>query len=102
MKKAGPAARPGRRTRPGDRRPSADSRHVRGLGALLALRLLELDLRTLLERLVAARLDRAEVDEQVGATTVRGDEAIALVRVEPLDGSGCHADSFLLSSAPNK
>ena len=35
-------------------------------------------------------LDRREVGEDVGAAVVRGDEAEALVSVEPLDGANCH------------
>src|SRR5690606_5989517 len=57
------------------------------LQALLALRDLEGDLLAFLERLEAAALDRAEMDEQVVAA-LRGDEAEALGIVEPLDGSG--------------
>src|SRR3954452_17981419 len=96
QKEAGQDARHWRRTLPGERSVLADGRDVRCLRALLALGLLELHLRAFLERLVATRLNRAEVDEQVGAATIGGDEAVALVSVEPLDGSGCHADSFLL------
>src|SRR5258708_17725316 len=64
--------------------------HVCGLGALVALLGLALHLCTLRERPVAAALDRAEVDEQVLATLIGGDEPVTLVRVEPLDSSGCH------------
>src|SRR4051812_14506220 len=64
--------------------------HVCGLRALLALLGLELDLRALGERPVAAALDRAEVHEQVLPAVVRRDEPVTLVCVEPLDGSGCH------------
>src|SRR4051794_6073853 len=39
------------------------------------------------------------MDEEVLAALVRGDEAEALVVVEPLDGSGCHA--FLHGSCCN-
>src|SRR5213595_1350380 len=67
-----------------------DQADVRGLRALLALLLFVLDLRALGKRPVAAALDRAEVHEQVLVTLVGGDEPVALVRVEPLDGSGCH------------
>src|SRR3954449_1301031 len=48
------------------------------------------DLRALGERLEAVRVDPRVVDEEVLAALVRGDEAEALVVVEPLDGSGCH------------
>src|SRR5215208_125247 len=69
----------------------AENAHVCGLGALVALLRLELDLRALIEGLEARAFDRAEMDEEVLASLVRRDEAEALVRVEPLDGSGCHA-----------
>ena len=41
------------------------------------------------------RRDRAVVREHVGAAVVRGDEAVALFGVEPLDGSSCHDVFFL-------
>src|SRR3712207_9060542 len=50
------------------------------------------DLGALLEGAVAVGLDRAVVDEQVLARVVRGDEAEALVVVEPLDGSSGHVE----------
>src|SRR5712691_1810568 len=61
-----------------------------GLGAPLALRDLELDPLALFEGAVSVRLDRREVDENVLAT-VDGDEAVSLVRVEPLDGALSHS-----------
>src|SRR3954464_12821105 len=67
-----------------------DQADVRGLRALVALLLLVLDLRALGERPVAAALDRAEVHEQILVTLIGCDESVAFVRVEPLDGSGCH------------
>ena len=63
---------------------------VASLGALLALGRLELDARTLGEGLEALARDRAEMDEDVLAALIRGDEAIPLRVVEPLNGSGCH------------
>src|SRR5688500_9046229 len=69
---------------------SADGHDVRCLGALLALAHLELDLRALGEGAKAVTRDRAEVDEDILAAPVRGDEAIALRVVEPLHGSGRH------------
>src|SRR3954454_13343447 len=69
---------------------SLDDGHVLCLGALLTLDALELDLRALGERLEAVAGDCAVVDEQVLTACVRGDEAIPLRIVEPLDGSGCH------------
>jgi hypothetical protein len=64
-----------------------------GLGSLLTLADLELHTLTLIERTVAIHLDRGPVHEDVGATTINGDEAITLFGVEPLDGSLSH---FLL------
>src|ERR687889_506468 len=63
---------------------------VLGLRTLGALGQVELDLLVLVERLVAAGLDRGEVDEDVLAAAVLRDEAEALVSVEPLDGALCH------------
>src|ERR1041384_3707089 len=79
-----------RRAAPARRRVLREQVHVRGLRALLALLGLVLHLRTFVQRAIAAALNGAEVDEQVLATLIRGDEPITLVRVEPLDGSGCH------------
>src|SRR4029453_14888300 len=59
--------------------------HVRGLGALGAVGDLELDGLALVECLVAVALDGREVDEDVVAA-VAGDEAVALLVAEPLDG----------------
>src|SRR5215471_11464310 len=78
---------------PPERRDLGDHAHVRGLRALVTLLLLVLDLRALGERPVAAALDRAEVHEQILVTLVGCDESVTLVRVEPLDGSGCHISS---------
>src|SRR4029453_13978755 len=63
---------------------------VAGLRALRALLGLVLDLRAFFQALVALPLDRAEVHEDVVAAVGLCDEAVALVGVEPLDGSGCH------------
>src|SRR3954467_5559588 len=63
-------------------------------GALRTLLGVVADLRALGERLEAAALDRAVVDEQVLARLVGRDEAEALVVVEPLHGSGGHRDSL--------
>ena len=41
-------------------------------------------------RLLKPAADRAVVDEDVLATIVLRDEAVTLVVVEPLHGSGCH------------
>src|SRR5436309_15665687 len=93
----------GRRTANAARRSNElrEEVHVRGLRALVALLSLVLDLRALGERPVAAALDRAEVHEQVLATLIRGDEPVTLVRVEPLDSSGCHLDFHLLAELLN-
>jgi anti-sigma regulatory factor (Ser/Thr protein kinase) len=66
-----------------------DRPHVGGLGALGALGHVELDGLALVQRAVAARLDGAEVHEDVLAG-LRLDEAVALVGVEPLHGSNSH------------
>src|SRR6478736_8427774 len=63
---------------------------VLSLGTLGALGEVELDLLVLVERLVAARLDRGEVDEHVLAAAILRDEAEALFSVEPLDGALSH------------
>ena len=60
-----------------------------GLGAFLTLGDLELDARTVVERLVTVHINRGEVDEDV-LTTVDRDEAVALLAVEPLDSALCH------------
>src|SRR5689334_16544949 len=66
------------------------------LRALLALGDLELDPLVLLQSAVPARLDGREVDEHVSTPAVDGDEAEALVCVEPLHGSLRHAELSLL------
>src|SRR5688572_12193853 len=67
-----------------------DGDDVEGLGALLALAGLELDLGALGEGLEALTADAAVVDEKVLASVLRRDEAVALRVVEPLHGSCCH------------
>src|ERR687897_2557300 len=75
-----------------DPRPGgSDGANVLGLGALLALRDVELDLLALVERLVAVRDDGGVVAEDVGAAAVLGDEPEALLRVEPLHSALSHA-----------
>src|SRR3954447_6444624 len=78
---------------------SADAAHRVGLRALLSLRHLELDALAFFERLVTIHLDGAVVNEDV-ATAVDGDEAEALLRVEPLDCALCHNDPTLLDPRP--
>src|SRR5262245_21118486 len=72
-----------------------DDADVAGLGALLSLRDVELALLILVEVPVPCARDRAEVHEDVWAPVVRGDEAEALLAVEPLHGSCSHV-LFLL------
>src|SRR5688572_26565250 len=75
------------------RRPKVGSglRDVRCLRSFLSLDDLKFDAIALGERLEAVGLDRAEVDEDVGASLAR-DESVALCIVEPLHGAGdaCH------------
>src|SRR3954468_23684228 len=63
---------------------------VDGLGALVAGLGVEGDLRALSQRLEAVGVDAGVMDEEVLAALVRGNEAEALVVVEPLHGSGSH------------
>src|SRR3954469_12262806 len=64
--------------------------NVLRLRTLGALRDVELDLLVLVEGLVALRLDRGVVNEDVVAAVLLGDEAEALLSVEPLHGALCH------------
>src|SRR5687768_11870327 len=73
-----------------------DHDDVRSLRTLLALLDVELDLRALVQRAEAAADDAVEVDEDIlGASVLRGDEAVPLLLVEPLDGSFCHKNTSL-------
>src|SRR4051812_39181946 len=65
-----------------------------GLGALGALDDLEVDPLALFEALVPVHLDGRVVDEDV-LTAVDGDEAEALLGVEPLHGALCHVCSHV-------
>src|SRR4051812_12046292 len=67
---------------------------IRRLRALRALGDVELHPLVLLETAEAARGDRREVGEDVGAAAVLADEAEALVAVEPLHGTCSHVCSF--------
>src|SRR5690349_14682309 len=67
--------------------------YVDRLGALVAGLLVVGDLCSLAERLETLAGDAAVMDEEVLAGLVRGDEAEALVVVEPLHGSCCHVSS---------
>src|SRR5690606_23915015 len=75
------------------RRRSARSQRadVLRLRALRTLRDVELDLLVLVQRAVAARLDGRVVGEHVSAAVLGGDEAEALLSVEPLHGSNSHS-----------
>src|SRR5690349_16073504 len=70
-------------------RTGSDHPDVLGLLALAARGHVELDLLALLEGLVAVALDVRVVDEDV-VRTLAGDEAVALLVVEELDGTGSH------------
>src|SRR5215210_1370714 len=74
-------------------RPRAPSQllDVHGLGALVALFLLVRDLGVLLQAPEALRVDPCVMDEEVTAALVGRDEAVTLLVVEPLDGSGWHS-----------
>src|SRR5262249_22177535 len=56
-----------------------------------------LDPLILLEGAEAVHLDGGVVDEDVGRAVVRGDEAVALVRVEPLHGALRHVLLLLMT-----
>ena len=71
-------------------RSESDRGNPRRLGALGSLSDLELDSLVLLERLVAVALNLRIVDEHVRAVTIGGDEAEALLAVEPLHSSLRH------------
>src|SRR6266511_4443368 len=71
----------------------SDNANAVGLWALLPLGDLELDLLALLEGPEARRLDGGVVDEDVGLALALGDEAVALLSVEPLHGALCHVRS---------
>src|SRR6476620_11694590 len=68
----------------------ADHRHVGGFHALLALLCLELDLLTLLQVPVTASGDVGEVDEEVGAPVLGGDESEPLRSREPFHCASGH------------
>src|SRR6266487_4359294 len=64
-----------------------------GLRALRALGHLELHVLVLLEAAEAVAVNLGVVHEDVRSVGA-GDEAVALLRVEPLDGSLCHAAPY--------
>src|SRR5579872_5051550 len=63
------------------------------LGTAIALRDVELDPLPFFKGAVAIHLDGGEVHKHVPATVDR-DEAVALVRVEPLDGALSHSQQL--------
>src|SRR5918998_2054247 len=69
-----------------------DGADVHRLRTLVAGLFLVLHLGVLGERLEAATVDPGVMDEQVTVSIVRRDEAVALLVVEPLDGSGRHVN----------
>ncbi len=54
------------------------------------------DLVALIQGTEPGGIDRREMGEHVGRAIVRSDEAVALVAVEPLDGTGSHCVFLLL------
>src|SRR2546421_1941819 len=81
---------PARSAGPELRRRRSDLRDVDRLRALVARLLVVGDLGVLLKRLEAASVDACVMDEEVTVALVGRDEAVALLVVEPLDGSGRH------------
>src|SRR4029077_10366304 len=64
-----------------------------GVGALRALGHLELHVLVLLQAAEAVAVNLGVVHEDVRSVGA-GDEAVALLRVEPLDGSLCHVAPY--------
>src|SRR3954447_16116367 len=99
-------ARRAHRPRPRWSRPvwvkRSERTNVLRLRTLRALRDVELDLLVLVEGLVALRLDRGVVNEDVVAAVLLSDEAETLLGVEPLDGALSHAVFLLLPKAWNR
>src|SRR5215211_5755065 len=81
-----------------------DGGDVIRLHALLALSSLVRDLGALIEALEAVTRYTAEVNEEVLATLIRGDEAVALIVVEPLYRSLGHGWSppFSVGAPPQQ
>jgi hypothetical protein len=71
-------------------RKGLDGLDVSRLLALLAHRYVEGDLLAFCEGTEAVSTDFGEVSEQIVATVVLSDEAVALSVVEPLNGTSCH------------
>src|SRR5580704_636427 len=68
----------------------------RGLAGAAVLRHLVGNLLAFAQRLQTGALDCADVDEHVLAAVIRLDEAIAFLRVEPLDRSSAHSGCPLI------
>src|SRR3954471_13402924 len=75
--------------------PGLDEADVHRLRTLVADLFLVLDLGVLGEALEALAVDARVVHEEVAIALVRSDEAVALLVVEPLDGSRRHVSPFL-------
>src|ERR671918_3197451 len=71
---------------------ASDQAYVHRLGSLVARLLLVLDLRVLRQGLEALAVDAAVMDEEVPVTIIGSDESVALLVVEPLDGSARHVN----------
>jgi ABC-type cobalamin/Fe3+-siderophores transport system ATPase subunit len=67
-----------------------DGRDIGRFGTFLALTRLIVHGRSLGEGLVPLGLDVGEVHEEILRAVLRGDEAVTLGFVEPLDATGCH------------
>src|SRR5207342_82535 len=76
--------------RPGPARRRSERADFLGLRALLPPPGGVGDPLVLLQAAEAVSLDGRVMDEHVGGSVVRGDEAVALVGVEPLDGAFSH------------
>src|ERR671932_135473 len=94
-----PLASVGGCSRTSKRRVRSDWPDVDGLGSPVAGLDVIADLGALGERPEAAAVDAAVMDEEILPGVVGGDEAVALVVAEPLDGSCCHAFLHWLCAA---
>src|SRR5690348_15070548 len=70
---------------------SADQREIAGRFLAAIAHDLVLDLLALIEPRQSGALDRRDVDEDVLAAGIRLDEAVTLLRVEPLDRTRSHS-----------
>src|SRR5690606_5132819 len=69
-----------------------------GLAGPLVLDDFVAHLLALIQAIQPRALDRRDVDEHVGPTLVRLNEAIAFLAVEPLNGASCHIARSLVQS----